>query len=419
MRQNQVLKVSEFLKLVNQSLSQLGDFIVEGEISGFHISKARYVYFNVKDEESVLPCFLFLRELKEEIEEGMLVKVWGRAEVFPPRGNFTFRVFHIEPSGEGALKRALQLTMEKLEREGIFSESRKRVLPRFPQRIGLIASKESAAYSDFLKVLKERWGGLEIYLADVQVQGMKAPEQIISAFDFFNKNKDKLKPDVIVLIRGGGSLEDLAAFNNESVARAVFSSETPVICGVGHEKDWTLAGYAADLRASTPSNAAELLVRRREEVEKEVRALSIKLQDLAEETIRNRRLVLEKFLSQGELFFWERRRILDKTLEDLKEKLFEHSGEVSLLGRRIEEKRKNLLAKSQMWLEQKNKLLGQQVRLLESLSPKSILKRGYSVVKSGKDGRLIREAGQLKIGELIEIILSKGELESEVVKINK
>ena len=217
--------------------------------------------FTLKDKESNVRCFMTVWDLKAEIEDGMMVKVSGRPTLTQKWG-FSFNLKSVQPAGEGALRRAFVLLQKKLTAEGVFSIERKRSLPRFPQHIALITSREAAAYSDFIKVLNARVGGLKISFIHTQVQGEKAPQQIIEALEAANTGLTDL--DVIVLARGGGSLEDLQAFNDEMVVRAVAASRTPTIVGVGHERDVTLAELAADVRASTPSNAAELLVQSRE-----------------------------------------------------------------------------------------------------------------------------------------------------------
>jgi exodeoxyribonuclease VII large subunit len=250
--------VSEFVSLTNQTLEYAYPYIViVGEIANFRISKNRWVYFDLKDDQAIVRCFGSVHSLPGPLEDGILVRVSGTPRLHSLYG-FSFNFQQISPKGEGAIKKTASLLEAKLDKEGLFNPARKRVLPFPPQSIGLITSSESAAYSDFVKIINARWNGLNIQLHDVQVQGEKAIEQLDHAIEAFNQQARP--PDVIVIIRGGGSLEDLQAFSSERVTRSVASSRIPTLVAIGHERDISLAERAADLRGSTPSNAAELLV---------------------------------------------------------------------------------------------------------------------------------------------------------------
>ncbi|MEK7098035.1 MAG: exodeoxyribonuclease VII large subunit, partial [Patescibacteria group bacterium] len=196
------------------------DAVVEGEISEYKINQGKWIFFKIKDEDSVLDCFGIVFKLKLSLEDGMRVRLYGRPRVYTKTGKLSMNVEWVEPIGEGALKRAYELLKAELEKEGLFARERKRPIPRFPSRIGLIASKESAAYGDFVKILKARFGGIEIYLFHTPVQGAEAVLSITEAFAYFNAHQKELNLDLIVLVRGGGSWEDLAAFNSREVAYA-------------------------------------------------------------------------------------------------------------------------------------------------------------------------------------------------------
>ena len=259
-----VLGVSDFVAFLNQTLDYAyPSVVISGELANLRISKNRWIYFDLKDELSTLKFFGTTQQLPGPLEDGMLLKVRGQPRLHHLYG-FSVNVFSIQPSGEGTIKRAAQLLQLKLNREGLFDDSRKRRLPYPPTRIGLITSKQSAAYADFVKILNSRWQGIDVDVIDVQVQGEAAPAQIVAAFDKLNILAEP--PEVIVLIRGGGSPEDLAAFNSELVTRAVATSRVPTLVAIGHEINLSLAEMAADLRASTPSNAAELLVPDRRQI---------------------------------------------------------------------------------------------------------------------------------------------------------
>jgi exodeoxyribonuclease VII large subunit len=252
------LSVSDFVALLNQTLEFAYPTVsITGELANFRISKNRWVYFDLKDEAASVKFFGTVYHLPGPLEDGMLVKVRGAPRLHPQYG-FSVNILTIQPAGEGSLRRAADLLRAKLATEGLFDEARKRPLPYPPARIGLVTSAQSAAYADFMKILAARWDNVDIQLIDVQVQGEAAPEQIVRAIETLNKAA--ALPEVIVIIRGGGSAEDLAAFNTENVTRAVAASRVPTLVAIGHETDLSLAEQAADQRASTPSNAAELLV---------------------------------------------------------------------------------------------------------------------------------------------------------------
>lgn len=259
-----VLGVSEFVDFLNQTLEVAYPFVeVEGELANFRVSKNKWVYFDIKDETASVRCFGTVYSLPGPLEDGMLVRIAGSPRLHPLY-NFSFNVQSIVPVGEGALRKAADLLAAKLEAEGLFDPARKRPLPYPPQRIALVTAGDSAAYADFVKIAAARWGGLRIDHYDVQVQGEPAPAQIVAALK--KANEAVTLPEVIVLIRGGGSADDLAAFSDERVVRAVVASRVPTLVAIGHEIDVSLAELAADLRASTPSNAAELLLPDKKEV---------------------------------------------------------------------------------------------------------------------------------------------------------
>lgn len=250
--------VSEFVAVVNQTLEYAYPGVtITGELANFRVSKNRWVYFDLKDGEAAVRFFGTVYQLPGPLEDGMMVAVRGMPRLHPQYG-FSVTVGSIMPTGEGSIKKAAKLLEAKLAAEGLFDTERKRPLPYPPAHIGLITSGESAAYHDFIKVLGARWGGLQITFIDVQVQGEVSSGQVVQAIRQLNEMTTP--PDAIVLTRGGGSTEDLQAFSTEQVTRAVAASRIPTIVAIGHEVDVSLAELAADQRASTPSNAAELLV---------------------------------------------------------------------------------------------------------------------------------------------------------------
>jgi exodeoxyribonuclease VII large subunit len=296
--QPQIISVSEFIGIINETLGfAYPQVIVEGEVSGFKVNQGKFVFFDLKDENHTLGCFMMARDLALPIEDGMKIRVTGGPKV-TKFSRFSLTVRAIELAGEGELRRAMELLRRKLTAEGLFDLSRKRPLPTYPRRIGLITSGTSAAYHDFIKILNARWGGVEVLLADVTVQGITAPDQIVGALGYFNQLSEPA--DVLVLIRGGGSLEDLQAFSTEPVARAVAASRTPIIVGVGHEVDTSLADHAADVRAATPTDAARLVVPDRSEISARIDHLAGRAEHLLTAATADRRGRIDRSLSRFE-----------------------------------------------------------------------------------------------------------------------
>lgn len=369
-----VLQVSEYLKLANQVLKLNIDgysFAVEGEIFDYKIKDGKWIMFSLKDENDPLAkvgCFATTFKISGAFEDGMRVRVWG-----PPAitkwSNFQIDVQKMEAVGDGALKKAYELLKKKLTEEGLFAVSRKRALPRFPERIGLITSRDAAAYGDFVRILNNRWGGVEVLFSHVHVQGREAVSEILGAFRCFNEMSESERPEVLVLTRGGGSLEDLHAFNDEWVVRAVFGSKTPVVCGVGHERDESLCDFVADVRASTPSNAAERVAPNRREVLYEIEAMARRVETRLVDSVDDKHFLIERVTN-----------LIFTAVDRQKEKL------------------------------------SQLIRVLSNLDPKRVLSRGYSIVTSR--GRVVKEAVGLEIGAEIGVQLSEGSLGAEVFRIN-
>lgn len=261
--------VSDFISLTNQTLEYAYPSVqIEGEVASFKINQDKYVFFDLKDDNGSIGCFMTVWQLRQPIENGMKIIVTATPKL-TQWGKFSLTVRALRPSGEGSLKKSFELLKAKLDKEGLFSEERKRPLPSVPEHIAVISSVQAAGYADFIKIVNDRWGGLRINVAHVQVQGVDAPDQIIRALKYFNEQEDL--PQVVVIIRGGGSTDDLAAFNDELLVREIAASRIPTLVGVGHEVDESLADLAADVRAATPSNAAQIVVPDRGEIIRSVR----------------------------------------------------------------------------------------------------------------------------------------------------
>lgn len=299
---NPRFSVSDFIAVTNQTLEYAYPFVeIEGEVASFKVNQGKFVFFDLKDSESSIGCFMMVFALRIPIEDGMKVIIRASPKL-TKWGKFSLTVQQIRPSGEGSLKKSFELLKAKLEKEGLFALERKRMLPQAPSRIGIVASTQSAGYADFIKILSDRWGGVKIDVAHVQVQGESAPDQMIRALHYFNQQE--LLPDAIVIIRGGGSADDLSAFNDELLVRAIAESRAPVLTGIGHEVDLSLSDLAADVMAATPSNAAQLLVPDKREALRSVhhlmrqilRAFESGVDDIAATTLRLQTQALDSLL---------------------------------------------------------------------------------------------------------------------------
>lgn len=366
------LSVSDFVALLNQTLEFAYPSVeVAGELANFRVSKNKWVYFDLKDEFASVKCFGTVYTLPGPLEDGMLLEVKGSPRLHPLYG-FSITVQSLQPVGEGSIKRAQALLLMKLEAEGLFDPARKRPLPYPPARIGLIASVESAAYADFIKILNERWAGLDISLYDVQVQGEAAIGQVVGAIEHFNQ---EAKPvEVLVITRGGGSAEDLAAFSTEQVARAVAASRIPTLVAIGHEVDISLAELAADQRASTPSNAAQLLVPDKSAEQQKFN----QYKDLLIELVRQR-----------------------------------HDERVQLLA---DQKRELALTLERLFKNAQHSL-DLRAQLLAALNPLAAMQRGFAIVSS--QGRVVKATKQLKAGQDVTIRLSDGEAGATISSIKR
>jgi exodeoxyribonuclease VII large subunit len=391
--EEKALSVSEFIQTLNFSLESAVfpyGATIEGEVVEYRVSQGKWIWFNLKDADGILNCFATVWQLKVPLEDGMKVRVHGQPKIFQKSGKFSINVDRVELVGEGALRRAFELLKKKLSAEGLFAPERKRAIPRFPERVGLIASRESAAYTDFLRILGNRWGGVTIHSAHVQVQGREAESDIVGAFRYFNAHPELA--EVIVLTRGGGSIEDLHAFNSEDVARAVFSSKIPVVVGVGHERDESLADYVADVRASTPSNAAERLTPDRRDVARELAGFAKDMESVLVETVGHR----------------------ERRLVELESRLHEHVRSARAEFEAVWHDLLSACAGFESRIEKMAAAVERDLRLLKTLDPKAVLKRGYSIARNAA-GKLLRDPAQVDKGDAVSLQLEKGAIETKVI----
>ena len=353
--------VSDLIAVVNQTLEYSFTSVeVEGEVASFKVNQGKWVFFDIKDASGSVGCFMSVYQLRIPIEDGMKVIIKATPKL-TAWGKFSLTIQSIRPSGEGSLKKSFELLKAKLDKEGLFSPDRKRTLPGIPEHIAVISSTQSAGYADFIKILNDRWGGLRVDAAHVQVQGDSAPDQIIRAITYFNERE--VLPEVLVIIRGGGSADDLAAFNDEPLVRAIAASRIPTIVGVGHEIDVSLADMVADVRAATPSNAAQLLVPDRRELTSTLRQLVRRVLVRTEAIIDNYAREAQAALRQG----W------------------------TLLDARVEVLQSQLLTSRQV---------------MTAYNPQAVLARGYAIVR-----------GSIVVGSEITIEQEKRNIIAEVTHV--
>ncbi len=357
------LSVSDFIALTNQTLEYAYPMIeVEGEVSGFKVNQGKFVFFDIKDAGASVGCFMMLFSLRVPIEDGMKVIVTATPKL-TPWGKFSLTVKAIRPSGEGSLKKSFEILKAKLDAEGLFAPERKRSLPSIPLHIAVISSTQAAGYADFIKIINDRWGGVTIDVAHVQVQGEAAPDQIIRALKYFN-SRERL-PEIIVIIRGGGSADDLSAFNDELLVREIAASRIPTVVGVGHETDESLADMVADVRAATPSNAAQIIVPDRQEV------------------IRSVRTKVHTLLPRMERIVTQQRQETALLLERA----------VGMIDSRVQQHIDDLVYTK---------------RILAELDPHRVLERGYALLR-----------GKVAVGSAIEIETKQTIISAEVKNVSK
>ena len=404
---------------------------VQGEVSNLSYPSSGHCYFTLKDSDAQLRCVMFksaAKNLKFRLTEGMSLIVRGRISVYDQRGEYQLICEYVEPAGIGALQTAFVQLKEKLAGEGLFAEAHKISLPKFPRKIGVITSPTGAAVHDILNVLRRRFASLEILLYPVRVQGEGSALEIARAIDEMNR---LVEVDVVIVGRGGGSLEDLWAFNEEVVARAVYRSKIPIISAVGHETDWTICDFVADLRAPTPSAAAELVIASADELRNQIEALSRRLQRSVESLLVShykhvqslRRAIHDPRTLLGNLAQRtdDLNGRLDIGLRVAVSRRREHFMRLhdALLHNdpkdRIETLRQRialLSVRSEGFLNQRLELLrqrfGDNTARLEVLSPLKTLSRGYAIA-SHSDGTVVTEAGSLVSGELLLLKFHKGQ----------
>lgn len=418
MEEEKIFKVSEFNEFVNLYLEGVGDVVVEGEISEIRVSQNKWLFATIKDKDSSVEVFSITYKISsyDILETGMMVHVHGAPRIYKKTGRFSIFAENIVPAGEGALRLVFEKLKLKLEEEGLFDPQRKRQLPAFPERIGLITAKNSRAYSDFVKILGNRMGGIKIYFCPVSVQGKEAVKEIVGAFDYFNKEFKDL--DALVLARGGGSLEDLQAFNDERVARSIFSSKFPVVCGIGHEDDVSIADLTADVRASTPSNAAEVLVKDRRAVLSEVNFYVVQMNQFIDRVLSEHKGLIERSVNVLKHQIEMRLSSLQARIAGFKTRFVLYEKYVGGWIDNIDMIKRRLGWNVDNWLKQKRTSVETLLRVLGNLDYRKVLERGFSITV-GANGRIIKSIKNVKKDEAVTTSLYDGRIYSRVLRMNK
>lgn len=388
-----VSQLSQYIKGLMDRDELLSGVLVRGEISNYKMYPSGHHYFTLKDGDSALRCVMFRGDaarLRFRPENGMQVIAAGRISVFPRDGQYQLYCVNLTPEGAGQLQIAFEQLKNRLQGEGLFDPAVKKQLPAYPKRIALVTSPAGAAVRDMLRILKSRWPMSRVLVVPVLVQGEQAAEEIAAAIDYVNYYK---LSDLIITGRGGGSAEDLWAFNEEPVARAIFNSEIPVISAVGHEPDVTISDFVADLRAATPSNAAELAVPDRAEVDKRLNHLSQRLWRATAQPIGAARQRLERL---------GRSRVLTDPAAGIREKRLLLDYQSGKLLRGME---RTLSAQKQR--------MGRLAAALDAMSPLKVLGRGYAIARD-EGGRVLTGAAQVEPGDRVELRLADGSLACRV-----
>jgi exodeoxyribonuclease VII large subunit len=431
--------INRYIRMKLESDQLLGDVWLRGEISNFTHHSSGHMYFTLKDKDSRLKCIMFAshnQKLPFIPKEGTKVLARGNISVFERDGNYQFYVTQMQPDGIGSLYLAYEQLKRKLEAEGLFEASRKRTIPRFPSVIGIITSPTGAAVRDIMITLQRRHPSVPVLLFPVLVQGAGSASAIVRAIEMMNQMAEV---DVLIIGRGGGSLEELWAFNEEAVARSIAASKIPIISAVGHETDFTIADFVADLRAATPTAAAELAVPHIAELQSQLSQIRARMVQTLRMTLRNRQDRLRR-IRRSPLFANPRKYMLQQAerLDRLKDRLEHrtfrrtersreklmrlsaslagaHPGEkAAFAARRLKGTTQRLEATIATGMKERRMQLTGVIRQLDALSPLKVMSRGYSLVYDEKVERLIKSIHDVQPGDLIKVKLSDGQLDCQV-----
>jgi exodeoxyribonuclease VII large subunit len=416
--QRKIYSVSEISFEIREMLERrFIDIWVEGELSNYKTSAAGHLYFTLKDDKAQLPAVCFrntARLLRFKPENGKLFRARGRVSTYEGRGEYQLIVEVLEPAGLGALQLAFEQLKEKLEKEGLFRPERKRPIPAFPRKIGIVTSPKSAALRDILTVLKRRHNAVNVLIFPAEVQGESASLQVMEGIDYLSRSTDV---DVIIVARGGGSMEDLWPFNEERIARAIVRSQKPVISAVGHEVDFTICDFVADLRAPTPSAAAEIVIKSKADLVDRVEQLEGRLVAVMKFRLSGlHRFLASKVGSRGFVVAEARIRRMTQRVDDLAFRL-EQLGRSGTLIRtrahRIEICEQRLSGAIQQRLRKWHQAFAGLAHTLDALSPLAVLERGYAICLT-PDGKVIRSADAVEVDQTVRVKLHQGSLSARV-----
>jgi exodeoxyribonuclease VII large subunit len=434
----QIFTVSQLTKSIKTLLEQKFSMVwISGEISNLRIPSSGHAYFSLKDDKAQIMAVMFrgqMRQLRFELDDGLAIVGLGRVSVYEPRGNYQIILEYVEPMGAGALQLAFEQTKQRLAEEGLFSPEHKKRLPFLPQNICVITSPTGAAIQDIINITFRRFPTLQLKILPVRVQGHGASEEIMNALRLADQI---VKPDVIILARGGGSMEDLAAFNAESVARAIYACETPVVSAVGHEIDFTIADFVADVRAPTPSAAAEMVV----PVKIELLSRCSELRHRCLRSMSRMVLVYREHihrLSRAVVHPLKKLQAYQQRVDDLQGRLFRAGQELvrhrqshlmkvhfrlanQSPGIRVRQVRPMIEMLYFRLLKSNEKLIAKDrdrvhaaTEKLAALSPKAVLQRGYSITRTLPELKVVMDAVDVQKGQRLEILLARGKIQSTV-----
>lgn len=390
-----VSELNNFIKNILTTDPNLNNIWVQGEISNLTKHSSGHYYFTIKDEKSQISCVSFRsvnRTLRFEPERNMKVLVFGSIDVYTIRGQYQLRVLDMRPDGIGELYKAYEQLKERLEKEGLFAPIHKQSIPKFPKKVGVATSSTGAAIHDILNVIGRRYP-VDILLSPTIVQGEKSAESIVRSIELLNR----ADVDVIIVGRGGGSLEDLWSFNEEAVARAISNSEKPIVSAVGHETDFTISDFTADLRAPTPSAAAELVVPDKNEVKRHITNLSVRMESEIGHLISERKRHLEHL----------RKKIEPEHFRDMLRQDYQHLDELTA----------KLSLSIERIMENKASELRLHASRLNSVSPLNTIGRGYSIAISPESRKVITEVSDVKEEDEVDVVVTDGILECNVMRI--
>ena len=432
MEQRRIYTVSELTADIKVMLEEKFPFVwICGEISNFRVPVSGHFYFTLKDENAQINAVMFRsqnRNLKFVPEDGMSVTGLGRISVYEPRGTYQIIFEYIEPEGTGAIQLAFEQLKARLAEEGLFDEKHKKPLPFLPQKISIITSPTGAVVHDILKIINRRFSNIHIEIIPVKVQGEGAENEIVSALKLLNARADS---DIAIIARGGGSLEDFQAFNSEDVARAIFASEIPIISALGHETDFSIADFVADMRAPTPSAAAELVVPLKNDLLKRCAELSMTLTNRFFRYIEHLRMLvkeisnrlvdptkkIEDLMLRTDDLFARLIRSYKNSILQWRERLEWRVDRLNAnnplihikkLDEELAQEYDNLLTYMKICLNEKHFLLRELTSRLHALSPNAILARGYSITRTIPDAVVVRDPQEVSIGQDLEVLVAKG-----------